>query len=98
VLVFRLVELLDDEAQPIAETCRRVARATADAGLPRPSHVHLRQLVRDLRDRRAAERARHDARRAIAEDVAGRLVLARFVDAYAVADRLDAADRLGRRP
>jgi len=44
---------LDDERQPIAETCRRVGEAAARLGIERPSYVHLRRLVhRDRRRRR----------------------------------------------
>jgi hypothetical protein len=44
---------LDDESQAIAETCRRLGHIADGLGLPRPSYVHVRRLVRAERDRRA---------------------------------------------
>jgi hypothetical protein len=44
---------LDDESQAIAETCRRLGDIANGLGLPRPSYVHVRRLVRAERDRRA---------------------------------------------
>jgi hypothetical protein len=52
------VRLLDDPDEPIAEICRRVGERAEELGLPRPSHVHLRQLVSDERARVAARRSR----------------------------------------
>jgi hypothetical protein len=72
---------LDDRGQPLAETCRRVGEVAGALGLPRPSYVHLRRLI-------LAERDREDAVRAVFDDVAGRMLVGRFVDSYDVADRL----------
>ena len=45
---------LDDERQPIAETCRRVGDAAERLGLTRPSYVHLRRIIKAERERRHA--------------------------------------------
>ena len=45
------VRRLDDERVSMAETCRRVGDAAVALGLPRPSTVHLRRLVRAERER-----------------------------------------------
>jgi hypothetical protein len=70
----------------MAETCRRVGVCAEAAGLPRPSYVHLRRLIQ-------AERERSAELRAIVEDVVPRLVLGRWVDPYALAERLGEALR-----
>lgn len=88
-----LVVELDDERQSMAEICRRVSTAAEAFGLTRPSLVHLRTLVRDERHRKEAERARRDALRAIAVDVAGNLAIGRVPNAYEVADRIEDAGR-----
>lgn len=57
---FRIVELvheLDDRSVSIAEVCRRIARAAEDEGLTRPSYVHLRRIVWNVRHRREAVRS-----------------------------------------
>jgi hypothetical protein len=45
------VRRLDDERVSMAETCRRVGDVAVTLGLPRPSIVHLRRLVRAERER-----------------------------------------------
>jgi hypothetical protein len=45
------VRRLDDERVSMAETCRRVGDVAVALGLPRPSTVHLRRLVRAERER-----------------------------------------------
>jgi len=50
------IRRLDDEQLPIAETCRRVGDAAQALGLPRPSYVHVRRLVRAQREIRRARR------------------------------------------
>jgi hypothetical protein len=57
------VRRLDDENAPIAETCRRVGDAAAALGLPRPSYVHLRRIVKADRELRRSRR-----------DIAGQIV------------------------
>jgi hypothetical protein len=54
--VHAAVRRLDDETVPIAETCRRVGEAAAALGLPRPSYVHLRRIVKADREIRRAQR------------------------------------------
>jgi hypothetical protein len=44
---------IDDALQPIAETCRRLGVVAEGLGLPRPSYVHVRRLVKAERERRA---------------------------------------------
>lgn len=79
---------LDDPAEPIAETCRRVGTAAWDLGLVRPTYPHLWRLIRAKRDFEDAERERREALRAIAGDVATRVMLGRFVDAYEIEERV----------
>ena len=45
-LVAALVDL-DDRTVPIAETCRRLGDIAVTMGVPRPSCVHVRRLVRE---------------------------------------------------
>jgi hypothetical protein len=54
--VLAAVRRLDDEGVPIAETCRRVGEVAAALGLPRPSYVHLRRVVKADRELRRARR------------------------------------------
>jgi len=54
-----LIAALDDDAQPIAETCRRAGDAAERLGLSRPSYVHVRRIV--LAER-AANRRRKELR------------------------------------
>jgi hypothetical protein len=51
------LKMLDDAAQPIAETCRRAGAFAETVGLTRPSYPHVWRLVRAERRRRAAARA-----------------------------------------
>jgi hypothetical protein len=70
----------------MAETCRRVGVCAEEAGLARPSYVHLRRLIQAHRERSAELRE-------ILEDVLPRLVLGRWVDPYELAERLGEALR-----
>jgi hypothetical protein len=54
--VLDAIARLDDERQPIAETCRRVGDFANRNGLPRPSYVHLSRLVVADRERRRERR------------------------------------------
>jgi len=40
------IRRVDDDTEPIAETCRRVGEVATALGLPRPSYVHVRRIVR----------------------------------------------------
>lgn len=82
------IRAFDDGKIPIAEVCRRVGEAAELLGVPRPSYVHVRRLVHQYRETAGAESARKAALRAIAADVAGRVLLGRYVDVYAVAERV----------
>ena len=86
-LVAALVEL-DDRDVPIAEVCRRLGDVAASIGVPRPSYVHVRRLVRAKRAYEDAERERRDQLRAIAGDVVTKILLGRFVDPYDLAERV----------
>jgi hypothetical protein len=50
--LFVLILGLDDETQPIAETCRRVGVAAERLGIERPSYPHVRRIVLVERRRR----------------------------------------------
>ena len=54
--ILELIEQLDDEALPLAEVARLVGAAAELEGLIRPSPVHVRRLVSELRRIRADER------------------------------------------
>jgi hypothetical protein len=86
-LVAALVDL-DDRSLPVAEICRRLGDVAAAIGVVKPSYVHVRRLVRAKRDYEDLEHERRAALRAIAGDIAARLVLGRFVDPYDVAERV----------
>jgi hypothetical protein len=93
-----LVDALDDRGQPMAETCRRVGAAAVRLGLPRPSYVHLRRLIRARRDETDLNRRRREALFEIAADVARDVTLGLRVNAYEVAERVQEARRLGGDP
>jgi hypothetical protein len=84
--VFDAVRVLDDPNEPMAETCRRVGCAAARMGLPRPSYSHLRRIIRNERERRAAIRK-------VVADVTGDLLAGKVPHPYVVFDRLDDARR-----
>ena len=53
--LLRLIETIDDERLSLAEIARRVGAAAEHAGIIRPSPVHVRALVAELRERRRDE-------------------------------------------
>jgi hypothetical protein len=53
----RAARKLDDPAEPIAETWRKVGRRAEELGLPRPGYDTIRLLVGEHRRRRALQRA-----------------------------------------
>lgn len=59
--VFELIERLDDESAPLAEIARRVGDAAQAEGLTRPSPVHVRRLLSELRAQRRDDREIRDA-------------------------------------
>jgi hypothetical protein len=68
------LRILDDESQAIAETCRKLGEEASRLGLPRPSYVHVRRLVKAERERRAELTAvSHDLVRELAAGQAPRL-------------------------
>ena len=91
VRVLDALRALDDRAQPIAETCRRVATVAEALGLPRPSYVHMRRIVHAQREEDDAARERRAAVRRVLLDAGTDLLVGRFVDPYDVADRVAAA-------
>ena len=54
--LLRLIEALDDERLSLAEVTRRVGDAAEQAGIIRPSPVHVRSVLAELRERRREER------------------------------------------
>jgi hypothetical protein len=54
--LFELIESLDDEELSLAEVVRRVGAAAEREGITRPSAVHVRALLTELRDLRRDER------------------------------------------
>jgi hypothetical protein len=91
--IFEAVRRLDDRAEPLAEIARRVGIAAAEAGLPKPSYVHLRRLIVAHRAQQDAERARRDEIREILYEAYLDLNRSRVVNAYVVADRIREAGR-----
>jgi hypothetical protein len=65
-----IIDALDDEEVTLAEVARRVGAAAERAGLTRPSTVHVRAVVAELRLRREEDR---EARRAAFEEMTRRL-------------------------
>jgi hypothetical protein len=85
--LLRLARTLDDESQPMAETCRRVGAAAEKLGLARPSYVHLRRIL-------TAERARRRELRELRERVREDFARHRVVDLAEIALELrDIEDR-----
>ena len=64
--LFRLIEQLDNERLSLAEATRSISAAAQAEGLTRPSPVHVRRLVGELRQLREDER---ELRRAAVEAV-----------------------------
>jgi hypothetical protein len=60
--VISAVRRLDDPSESIAEICRQVGAEVARHGIPRPSYVHLRRLIK-------AERLRRRELEGIARDI-----------------------------
>lgn len=93
-----MIEALDDDELTLAEVARRVGAAAERGGMPRPSPVHVRALVADLRLRREEDR---EARRAALEEMTRRLpyAIGNAYEAEAAAARARARvrSRQGRR-
>jgi hypothetical protein len=90
-----IIEALDDDTLTLAEVARRVGAAAERSGLIRPSSVHVRALVAELRLRREEDRA---ARRAALEEMTGRLpyAIGNAFEAEAAAARARQQIRAGR--
>jgi hypothetical protein len=78
--LFEIARKLDDEREPMAETCRRVGREAERLGLTRPSYVHLRRFVK-------AERERRRELAALASDIAVHLASGRVPRLESVTER-----------
>jgi hypothetical protein len=90
-----IIEALDDEGLTLAEVARRVGAAAERAGIIRPSSVHVRALVTELRLRREEDR---EANRAAFEEMTRRLPYT-IGSAYdAEASALRARERVRSRP
>jgi hypothetical protein len=90
-----MIEALDDDDLTLAEVARRVGAAAERAGMLRPSPVHVRALVADLRLRREEDR---EARRAAFEEMTRRLpyTIGNAYEAEAAADQARARVRARR--
>ena len=86
--VLELASALDDPAEPMAETCRRVGTVAESLGLFRPSYSHLRRFLTEKREAERAKRARQEELRRIAADVYLDAMRGYRVNAYEVADRI----------
>ena len=91
-----MIEALDDEELTLAEVARRVGAAAERAGILRPSPVHVRALVAELRLQREEDR---EARRAAFEEMTRRLpyAIGNAYDAEAAATRARARVRARQR-
>lgn len=78
--LFELIEKLDDESHSLAEIARRVGAAADAEGITRPSPVHVRALLRELRELRRDEREIRDA----ALETLGRVATGRVFDPFQV--------------
>lgn len=65
-----MIEALDDEELSLAEVVRRIGSAAERGGMTRPSPVHVRALLAELRLQRAEDR---EARRAALNELTRRL-------------------------
>ena len=66
-----IIEALDDEKLTLAEVVRRVGQAAERAGIIRPSPVHVRALLAELRAQRQDQREIRAAGLAALSDVLG---------------------------
>ena len=66
--LYALLERIDDERLTLAEVARRVGDAAQQAGMTRPSPVHVRRLIAELRRLREDDR---EIRRAALEAALG---------------------------
>jgi hypothetical protein len=91
-----MIEALDDEDLILAEVARRVGSAAERAGIVRPSPVHVRALVAELRLQREEDRA---ARKAALHEMTRRLpyTIGDAYEAEAAAHRARAKVRARRR-
>jgi hypothetical protein len=95
-----MLEALDDEELTLAEVARRVGAAAERSGITRPSPVHVRALLAELRLRRAEDR---EARRAAFAELTGPLpyAIGNAYEAETAAararERVREASRRGRR-
>jgi hypothetical protein len=81
-----MIEALDDEELTLAEVARRIGAAAERGGLTRPSPVHVRALVAELRLQREEDR---EARRAFIEEMTRRRP-------YAIGNAYEAEDAAAR--
>jgi hypothetical protein len=91
--ILEAMRALDDRAESMSEISRRVGKAAAQMGLPKPSYVHLRRHIRMHRDEEDAERARREEVLRILGEAYLDMYRGRVVNAYVVADRIREAGR-----
>ena len=89
-----IIESLDDERLSLAEVTRRVGDAAERTGIIRPSPVHVRAVIADLRERRRDEREI----RAAGIAAAGRMASGRSLSPWEIQRALlEAEERVGER-
>ena len=86
--ILEAVRSLDDRRESMAEVTRRVGRVAAELGLPKPSYVHLRRHIVELRAEQDAVRARRQEIASILLDAYEDVMTSRLVDAYVIAERI----------
>jgi len=88
-LILEAARRLDDDRLPIAETCRRVGQVAHRLGLPRPSYVHLRRIVK-------AERLRAREIEGVFAEVLGDALAGKSIRLGAALERAGEADARAR--
>jgi hypothetical protein len=78
--LYRLIEQLDDESLSLAEVARRVGSAAEREAITRPSPVHVRALLGELRTQRRDDREIREA----ALETLGRIATGRVPDPFTI--------------
>jgi len=91
--ILQAVRALDDRGEPMAEIARRVGRVAAELDLPKPSYVHLRRYIIELREEQDAERSRRKEIAHILLDTYEDAMNSRRIDPWLVEERIREAGR-----
>jgi hypothetical protein len=78
--LFELIETLDNDGLSLAEVVRRIGAAAEHEGITRPSPVHVRALLSELREQRRDDREI----RAAAVETLARVATGRVPDPFQI--------------